>query len=1243
MSLSKATQRQIRNIEETYPSGRFGQLSSLPDSTGSEDGYYIENKKIVGLRLSGTGIEEMLEKLHASKSLTNLRSLYLDDSDIWDLSILENFVRITHLSLNSNHIDNISALENLSQLKELDLGDNSIIDISALKSLLYLEYLSLYDNNIKDISALEYLGKLKFLDLDRNAVENIAVLENIVSIEKLHVEGNAITDISALRHLTKLAELHLSHNQIEDISVLENILQLEVLSLSVNPIKNISVLKKHINLKEVYLISNEIKDVTVFENMTEITALYLADNLIKDISSLKHLTKLEYISLENNEIENISVFENFMAISRLWLEDNYISDISFISHLTGIEFLFLQNNHISNISALRNFSRIKNLRLEGNQIRDISALENLKELLYLDLSNNHIDNITALGNLTKLTALYLNDNLIEDISSISKLKQLIGLYTSGNKIDDIKVVSKLRGLKHLDISNNRILNLRVLHLLSNLEVLNLSNNDLDSISSLCNISSLKDLDVSLNAIADLEPLSKLINIQALSLDNNLIIDCSSLKSLVNLRELNLSFNFIDDISCLETLTDLRTLNLKDNLISILPKWILNSKMDISTGLQGINLEDNPIVNVPVAFLKQGKQAIKDYFVSLKEGAQPISEIKVILLGEGAAGKTSLLNYLKGKPYNKNESQTHGINLEKCVLDNGVTIKLWDFGGQDIMHHTHQFFLTQQSVYVLVLNARENSDTEKWLKLIQVFGGDSPIIIVTNKIDENPSDHENIKHLDTKYLNLKSRYVRVSCEKETGLDKFKDLLLKTIDELLHVKTLWGNSWLKVKRKLEEMRSGDLLKDYIHFDKYEELCEEAGVMPKHRETLITWLHRLGVITYFPDLGLSETNVINPSWLTQAFYAIINSEIVAKNFGRFNLGQIEQILPLQQYPLHKHSFLVSLMNKFELCYKIDDTSYLIPDLLNKEEPNFQFDQQSSLKFKFKYTNLLPKSVFPKLMVRRHQEIKDDIKWRTGIFIHDTNYESNALIRVDEEDKEILIYVNGKEKRGYLASIITNIENINGLYEGIECEKLVPCCCAACIKMTVPYYYEYDILQNSRKNGRKNYICKKSDLDVPINDLLGILISKEEMEREIEKVIGIGAFQTKKDLDEGNIDRLIRTLKSLYGSISYLLYEKSEKAYHTPLFMLLRAIYGSEAGNDVIQSKGRADIILELENQIYIIELKLDSTAQHAIDQINSNRYYEPYLIQRKKIVLVGINFSSTERNISEFIFEESTRHMV
>jgi internalin A len=74
------------------------------------------------------------------------------------------------------------------------------------------------------------------------------------------------------------------------------------------------------------------------------------------------------------------------------------------------------------------------------------------------------------------------------------------------------------------------------------------------------------------------------------------------------------------------------------------------------------------------------------------------------------------------------------------------------GGQEIMHATHQFFLTRRSLYLLVLSGREggaDQDAEYWLKLVESFGGESPVLVVLNKQREHPCE-VNQRQLHGKY-------------------------------------------------------------------------------------------------------------------------------------------------------------------------------------------------------------------------------------------------------------------------------------------------------------------------------------------------------------------------------------------------------------------------------------------------------------------------------------------------------------
>ena len=274
-------------------------------------------------------------------------------------------------------------------------------------------------------------------------------------------------------------------------------------------------------------------------------------------------------------------------------------------------------------------------------------------------------------------------------------------------------------------------------------------------------------------------LSKFHNLNKLNSNHNQLSDISALQNLPNLSSLSLGGNQITDISVLKKLKHLKFLDLRENKIHELPGFITQMEMEIdidSNNKKGqiILLHGNPLETPPLEIVKKGKNAIKTYFKSLEEGKNlPLNEVKVLLVGDGGTGKTSLVKRLLGHTIDKNEPQTHGINIKPWKIKKGgdeIKVNLWDFGGQEIMHATHQFFLSKRSLYILVLDCRKDEKIEYWLKHIESFGGDSPILVAINKIDENPSFDVNRKFLLDKYKNIRD-FFRISCLADVGDECF----------------------------------------------------------------------------------------------------------------------------------------------------------------------------------------------------------------------------------------------------------------------------------------------------------------------------------------------------------------------------------------------------------------------------------------------------------------------------------------
>jgi hypothetical protein len=145
-----------------------------------------------------------------------------------------------------------------------------------------------------------------------------------------------------------------------------------------------------------------------------------------------------------------------------------------------------------------------------------------------------------------------------------------------------------------------------------------------------------------NQISDISSLKELKGLTYLDLAANQISDISSLKELKGLMFLNLIDNQISDISSLKELKNLKILYLMANKITHMPAEFLNLGLKIKWDIKledGIYLAGNPLESPPVEIIKKGKKAIRQYFKSLEGEKQALNEVKVLLVGDAAAGKT----------------------------------------------------------------------------------------------------------------------------------------------------------------------------------------------------------------------------------------------------------------------------------------------------------------------------------------------------------------------------------------------------------------------------------------------------------------------------------------------------------------------------------------------------------------------------------------------------------------------------
>ncbi len=667
----------------------------------------------------------------------------------------------------------------------------------------------------------------------------------------------------------------------------------------------------------------------------------------------------------------------------------------------------------------------------------------------------------SLFQLTQLQTLHLYNNQLNELpKEIGQLKNLNELYLRYNQLSELpKEIGQLENLQELDLDDNQLSELpKEIAQLKNLQTLDLRENQLNELP---------------------KEIAQLKNLQTLYLYKNQLNELpKEIAQLKNLQKLYLYKNQLNELPKeIAQLKNLQTLDLDNNRLKYLP-----TPLRELTSLEHLYLHGNPDLGIPPEILgptwgdvfwgdtnPAKPQEILDYYFrihppeseasclnkkdegALSLGARPLNEAKVILVGEGDVGKTSLVHQLLyNEPAQPERGKTRGIDIHRWdVTIDGENIRLnvWDFGGQEIMHATHQMFMTERSVYVLVLDSRRSEEANRldyWLRIIHSFSGGAPVIVVCNCCEQQEMDLAR-KQLQEKYPNIFDFVMRVCClEKSEGIDKVRDLILTQVDALHHVHSKLPGEWFSVKKEMEQWRNKK--KDFISLECFRKICLKHGEKEEDKqEQLLTLLHRLGTVLHFPNGNGQQLKVLNPDWVTKGVYEILNSDTLFQNHARLDGELLGKILDSTAYPKDRRRFIVDMMKEFELCWEFVDVNpwqALVPDQLRKEEPDVGM-WEDALQFQFHF-EVLPGSILTRFMVRKHEWIEDGLFWKHGVVLRNPNQGENnrALVRSDHDANALYISVDGDtgSRRRFLYSIRTELATIIQNIKGLKFEEKVP-----------------------------------------------------------------------------------------------------------------------------------------------------------------------------------------------------------
>jgi internalin A len=606
----------------------------------------------------------------------------------------------------------------------------------------------------------------------------------------------------------------------------------------------------------------------------------------------------------------------------------------------------------------------------------------------------------------------------------------------------------------------------------------------------------------------------------------------------NLAVLILSRNKFDHIPTeLFKLTKLERLELRSNRIAYVP-----GAVEAWKNLRSLDLSSNKIISLPpelASLLRQGmlldiganplaaplpeilarrnNSDLASYLESLRDGI-PQYEAKVMLVGEGNVGKTSLAAALRGEDFVRNRATTHGIEIRTLKVphpdqDIHLTLRTWDFGGQEVYRITHQFFFGRRALYLVVWNSREGqeqNEVEGWIRRIRLRAGNdaATLLVATHSAERLPE--LDYPKLCTIFPQMLHGNCAIDSSNREGVSALRKAIAREAAGLPQMGQTLSSRWIAAR---DEILSRAQREPQVTFEEFAGACEKNGLSADETNTLAELLHDLGLIVYYgDDLGLRDVVVLNPEWLTKAIGYVLEDKVTREHQGVLEHRRLKEIwlngLDGGSYPAKYHPYFLRLMEKFDVSYRLtDEDSSLVAQLVPHERPDLKWQHTTPLPDSLRSIRLVCElsepapGVIAWLTVRQHRSSTGK-HWRSGVFLrHNIEaYDSEALIEL-HSDRQLAIEVRAPSPDLFFNVIRDSVEDLlTRRWPGLEYKLKVPCPTVG-PDGQCSHSFPLDGLIRLRERNKPEYDCLECDAEHDVSALL-TGFAPPGVSREIEQI---------------------------------------------------------------------------------------------------------------------------------------------
>ncbi len=534
-------------------------------------------------------------------------------------------------------------------------------------------------------------------------------------------------------------------------------------------------------------------------------------------------------------------------------------------------------------------------------------------------------------------------------------------------------------------------------------------------------------------------------------------------------------------------------------------------------LEYINLDNNPLNPALQSAYKQGLDALKAYLRSLEGNAEPLYEAKLVLVGEGNVGKTTLLKALKGKagePPQRNEATTHGVEIDIHGLrlphpqKDGVEIQLnaWDFGGQDVYRVTHQFFFSRRSLYLLVWEPRrgvQQCQVEDWLNMIRLRVGDGARVLIVStystsgghiaRIDK-PVFKGQYGDMIVGFYEVDSLVPDPATGEMTGIADLKRAIAEHAAGLEQMGMMFNNDW---KAARDELLARD--EPRISFGTFSGICAARGLSQLDADTLAHLMHDLGyIVHYSDDEKLRDDVVLKPQWLTKAIGFVLEDRATAEREGILPDGHLTQVWRDHafegepRYDPEIYPFFLRLMEKYDVCYRLTDgKASLVAQHVPQVRPELPWlPEQEPPKDQRRIAMVCsmeedPPGLVPWMIVRTHDYAypvnRHSLHWQKGMFLR---HEPHGEALLEQRGREFHVYAQATYPEYFMNVLQETLQKlINDNWPGLEGRYrfAVPCPTPGCKGK-----FNIQALRQFMSNGVREYPCQECFKSYPLTKLL-------------------------------------------------------------------------------------------------------------------------------------------------------------